>query len=174
MTQFRYHIITVNITLSLVGGTAGAIMFLLHMLVGWYPNFTYRRSLMRKLYTEATAFDDKQDNPTDIKSRLANYKPFVYNLQELFLMNLINFFTCGQMCRCCKSRSIEARKERYDKYQKAKKRMSEEFDFLEIIKRIRVLSMLTSLLFAQRQSIFVSYADQFHISLEEEIPKEAT
>ena len=86
-------------------------------------------------------------------------------------MYLINFFTCGQVCRCCRSRNIEARKERYEKYKKAENRMSEEFDFLEIIKRIRVLSMLTSLLFAQRQSIFVSYADKFHISLEEETPK---
>lgn len=32
--------------------------------------------------------------------------------------------------------------------------------------------MLTHSLFAQRQSIFISYADKFHISLEEEVEKE--
>lgn len=49
--------------------------------------------------------------------------------------------------------------------------MSEEFDFLNIIKRIRLLSMLTTALLAQRQAIFVGYADKFHISLNEEVPK---
>ena len=49
--------------------------------------------------------------------------------------------------------------------------MSEEFDFLEIVKQIRVLSMLTAALFTTRQSIFVSYANKFHISLNEEVPK---
>ena len=127
---------------------------------------------MRKLYTESANNSSNIDNPANIKQRLQEFKPFVYDLSEYVLIKLINVFSCSMRCKCCKTKSYEARKERYEKYLKAKERMSEEFDFLFIIKRIRILSMLTNALFAQRQSIFVSYADKFHISLEEEIQKE--
>ena len=83
-------------------------------------------------------------------------------------MQLINIFTCWQVCGCCKRGFIARRRERYDKYQKAKVKLAEEFDLLELIKRVRILSMLTTEIFAQRQSIFVCYADKFHISLVEE------
>ena len=42
--------------LGQIGGLAGAIMGILSILIGWYSIFTFRRSLMRKLYTES---DDK-------------------------------------------------------------------------------------------------------------------
>lgn len=44
--------------------------------------------------------------------------------------------------------------------------MEQEFDFLEIVKRIRVLGMITSALFAKRQAIFVGYADRFLIKVD--------
>lgn len=52
MVQFRYRILSFNVILGLVGGIAGAIMTLLHLSVGWYSNFTFKRSMIRKLYTE--------------------------------------------------------------------------------------------------------------------------
>lgn len=44
--------------------------------------------------------------------------------------------------------------------------MAQEFDFLEIVKRIRVLSMLTNAIFAQKQAIFVGYAEKFAINVD--------
>ena len=43
--------------------------------------------------------------------------------------------------------------------------MQEEFDLLEIIKRIRVLSMLTNALFAKRKTVFVGFAEKFFIKV---------
>lgn len=43
--------------------------------------------------------------------------------------------------------------------------MEQEFDFLEIVKRIRVLGMLTNALFAKRQAIFVGFAEKFLIKV---------
>ena len=46
--------------------------------------------------------------------------------------------------------------------------MAQEFDFLEIVKRIRVLSMLTNAIFASKQAIFVGYADRFSINVDKD------
>ena len=43
--------------------------------------------------------------------------------------------------------------------------MQQEFDFLEIVKQIRVLSMLTNALFAKRQAVFVGFAEKFFIKV---------
>ena len=41
LVEFRYRILAFNVILGLVGGTAGAIMSLLHLCVGWYSKFTF-------------------------------------------------------------------------------------------------------------------------------------
>ena len=46
--------------------------------------------------------------------------------------------------------------------------MQEEFDLLEIIKRIRVLSMLTNALFVKRQTVLVGFAEKFFIKVDEQ------
>lgn len=46
--------------------------------------------------------------------------------------------------------------------------MQQEFDLLEITRRIRVLSMLSNALFAKKQSIFVGFAERFLINAEKE------
>ena len=43
--------------------------------------------------------------------------------------------------------------------------MQEEFDLLEIIKRIRVLSMLTNALFAKRKAVFIGFSEKFFIKV---------
>lgn len=131
-----------------MGGIAGAIMTLLHISIGWYSRFTFQRSMIRKLYTEEAYIQVEHKNPSDIKDRLSNFKPFVYNLKELILMHLINIFTCWQICKCCKRDFIARRRERYSKFKKAKLKLTQEFDLLELIKRVRILSMLTAELFA--------------------------
>ena len=88
-------------------------MLLLHILVGWYPDFTFKRSLMRKLYTESNDQNNIFDNPADIKSRVSKFKPFVYDLKEYFLMNLIFIFTCFLRCRCCKTKKVQEKIDRY-------------------------------------------------------------
>jgi hypothetical protein len=104
--------------------------------------------MIRKLYTEERKVETEHENPADIKDRLSKFKPFVYGLREYVLMLLINFFTCWGMCSCCEKEYIDRRRERYFKYQKAKVKLAEEFDLLELMKRVRVLSMLTSEIFA--------------------------
>lgn len=84
--------------MGLVGGIATAIMTVLHISIGWYSNFTFQRSMIRKLYTEERKVETEHENPADIKDRLSKFKPFVYNLKEYVLMLLINFFTCWGMC----------------------------------------------------------------------------
>jgi hypothetical protein len=138
MLEARYKILSFNVVLGLVGGTAAAIMQLLRTSTSWYPNFTYKRSLIRKLYTESVVDDEKSENATDIKNRLSKFKPFVYDLHEAFLMHMINLLTCWQCSKCCLCKCVQKRRERHDKYIKAKERMVEEFDLLNIIKRIRV------------------------------------
>jgi len=109
--------------------------------------------MIRKLYTEERKVETEHENPADIKDRLSKFKPFVYNLKEYVLITLINLLTCwGRcmfcMCKCCDKEFIDRRQERYFKYQKAKLKLAEEFDLLELMKRVRVLSMLTSEIFA--------------------------
>jgi len=106
--------------------------------------------MIRKLYTEEASIYGEHENPSDIKDRLSKFKPFVYNLKELILMRLINIFTCWQICGCCKRDFIAHRRERHSKFKKAKLKLAQEFDLLELIKRVRILSMLTAELFAQR------------------------
>jgi hypothetical protein len=101
MLEVRYKILSFNVILGLVGGTAAAIMMALRTSTGWYPNFTYKKSLIRKLYTESVEDDEKSDNATDIKNRLSKFKPFVYNLREAFLMHVINLLTFWQCSKCC-------------------------------------------------------------------------
>ena len=36
--------------------------------------------MIRKLYTEEASTQFEHENPSDIKGRLAKFKPFVYNL----------------------------------------------------------------------------------------------
>ena len=91
---------TFNTVLGLVGGLASAIMTGLTLLVSWYPNFRFERSLVRKLYTEFQEEGDKISNPADIKSRLKKQKPFLYNMKELMCEQLINILTCCGCCRC--------------------------------------------------------------------------
>jgi len=150
MIEFRYRILSFNVILGLVGGISGAIMTILHISIGWYARFTFQRSMIRKLYTEEASIYGEHENPSDIKDRLSKFKPFVYNLKELILMRLINIFTCWQICGCCKRDFIAHRRERHSKFKKAKLKLAQEFDLLELIKRVRILSMLTAELFAQR------------------------
>jgi hypothetical protein len=55
MLETRYKVVTLNIVLGLVGGLAGLIMSAVTALFGWYPSFLFERSLVRKLYTDASA-----------------------------------------------------------------------------------------------------------------------
>jgi len=45
--------------------------------------------------------------------------------------------------------------------------MTEEFDLISIIKRVRLLTMLTDALFAERDAMAISFADQFEIREDE-------
>ena len=56
------------------------------------------------------------------------------------------------------------RRARYDKFNMARERLKRELDLLEILKRMRLLSILTQSMFAQRQAAFVNYADKFNLA----------
>ena len=104
---------------------------------------------------------DEVENPIDLKSKVEHYRPFRYEFGE-YMCALFTWLCCSCIC---KEMWRRGRKQRFDKYNEACKRMQQEFDFLELTRRIRILSMLSNALFAKRQSIFVGFAGHFCIHL---------
>ena len=150
---------TFGTALALLGGQISIIMSVLSVLMGWYSKFQYERSLIKYLYTE-TANGQNDSNPINLKQRVQQLIPFRYNVSEFMCGNLLYWVTC---CNCCCPALV--RKKRLQKYEYARKRMQEECDLVEIIKRIRVLSMLTNALFAKRKTVFVGFAEKFFIKV---------
>ena len=107
---------------------------------------------------------------------MQQYRPFVYMFSDFALMKLLNLLTCGQCLSCCRCACLVRRRARYDRFQLARDRLARELDLLELVKRQRVFGLLTQALFAQRQAVFVGYADQFNIAVnvEEAQPEKAT
>jgi hypothetical protein len=172
LTETRYKVDTINVMLGLIGGFAGVIMTTVNVLFGWYPAFLFERSLIRRLFTDS---EEQQANPTDMAQRVKRYRPFVYSLKEYLTTPLLNFFTCGQCSPCCRGAWMMRRRERYDKFQIARERLSRELDLLEIVKRQRMFNLLTQSMFAYRQAIFVNYADKYNLACpNERIQKEKT
>jgi hypothetical protein len=146
-------LLTFSVILGIVGGIASVIFSALPVIMWWYQMFHYESQLVRNLYKETT---NSNENPLDLKDKINSTKPLVYRWRSYMCMLFLKFCCC-----CCRDRCYKDGARQYEKYFRARKRLEQEFDFLELVKKVRVLSMLTSALLAKRQAVFVGYADKF-------------
>jgi hypothetical protein len=148
---------TLQIIVGLLGGLSSAIFGVLPWIVGWYNDYRVKSEVIENLYKDA----EDNDNPIDLKQKIVSSKPFRFSFKDYYITKV------SVICCCFRD---EARSRKLDKYERAKKRMDEEFDILKIIKEVRVLNMLTSALFSYEQAIFVDYADRFLIKSQDDRP----
>jgi len=121
MTTLRYkNVVTFNIILGIVGGINSLILSTLSLLMSWYSSFRYESTLIKHLYTETT-YEHNDDNPINLKRKIDQYKPFRYSMREFICINLLYFVTCCNCC--CRELCAKGRKQRFIKYEYARKRM---------------------------------------------------
>jgi hypothetical protein len=145
MTTLDFKLyLTFGIILGLVGGIASVIASVLPLSMRWYALFMYRAKLLKRLYTETDG--GPGENPLDLTNKAVWSKPFRFDVGAFICMMLTRAATCGM---CCTDRCSRRRKA-FAKYEQARSRMQKECDFLEIVKQVRVLNMLTGAIFVRR------------------------
>jgi hypothetical protein len=141
LTVITYsHVYTLTVVLGIIGGFLSIIFGSLPVIMWFYQMFHYESKLILNLYKDAS---QTNSNPLDLKDKIEKTLPIRIGFTQYAKHWLLAVF-----CRCCRSQSKS--RVQYDKYRRARKRMEHEFDFLEVVKRVRLLSLLTSALFAHR------------------------